>query len=174
MLSILRTSYLFLLGAFFFLFGAQALCQEKETMGWVEKISISPEGFFIHAKLDTGADYSSLSAQGQEKFEKDGKEWIRFHVKNRYGKMKMLEREIVRKARIKRHGGGAHERYVVQLGICLGHKYMEEEFNLANRENFNYQALIGRNFLAGNTIVDPAVTYTVTPACTRSVTKDKN
>ena len=51
------------------------------------------------------------------------------------------------------------------MAICLGSHYMETDVNLVDRSNFDYQMLIGRNFLAGNVLIDPASTYVAEPAC---------
>ena len=42
---------------------------------------------------------------------------------------------------------------------------MEEEIALADRSHLDYEMLVGRNFLAGNIIVDPSKTFTVEPSC---------
>ena len=39
------------------------------------------------------------------------------------------------------------------------------EVSLVNRGKFNYEMLVGRRFLAGDFIVDPATTYTLDPSC---------
>ena len=143
-----------------------ALAQEKVTLGWVEKVRIFPGDLVLHAKLDTGADYSSINASDMKKFVKNGKSFVSVSLRNRYGRMEEITREVVRTAKIKREGTEeATEREVIRLGVCLGGIFMEEQFNLANRSNFDYQVLIGRSFLTGNVIIDPSITYTVEPNC---------
>lgn len=139
--------------------------QEKESVGWQEKVRIYPANIVVHCKIDTGADYSSLNASKIEQIQKDGKDWIRFEITNRYGNKATIERELVRTALIKRHGSKPDKRPVIRLGICIGTKYMEADVNLVNRSNFETQMLIGRSFLAGNIVVDPAMTFTVEPSC---------
>ena len=39
-----------------------AVAGEKKVVGWIEKVLISPGNFIVHAKLDSGAEYSSLDA----------------------------------------------------------------------------------------------------------------
>lgn len=143
-----------------------AYSEEKEIVGWVEKVRLNPTGMVVQAKLDTGADFSSLSASEIKEFERDGAPWVSFSVENRYGEKKLIERKVHRTALIKRHGGKSpQKRPVIRLGLCLGMHYMEADVNLIDRSNFDFQMLIGRNFLAGNVLVDPASTYTVEPAC---------
>jgi len=51
------------------------------------------------------------------------------------------------------------------LGICLGSVYKEVEVNLVDRSNFNYQLLIGRNYLANSFLVDPSLTFSTKSKC---------
>ncbi|MBX7137258.1 MAG: RimK/LysX family protein [Oligoflexia bacterium] len=151
--------------AILWLAAATLFAQEKESVGWQEKVRIYPANIVVHCKIDTGADYSSLNASNIEEIEKSGKQWIRFEITNRYGNKATIERELVRTALIKRHGSKPDKRPVIRLGICIGTKYMEADVNLVNRSNFETQMLIGRSFLAGNVVVDPAMTFTAEPAC---------
>jgi hypothetical protein len=139
--------------------------QNKQVVGWLEKIRIYPNNLVIHAKLDTGAKNSSLSASHLTVFQRNGEQWVRFNVASRYGKTVTIERKVERTAKIKRHGAKPQTRFAVLLGICLGNVYREVEVNLVDRSSFIYQMLIGRSFLAGNFIVDPAAKYTSKPNC---------
>jgi hypothetical protein len=47
----------------------------------------------------------------------------------------------------------------------MGSIYREEEMNLVDRTELNYQALVGRNHMAGVIVVDPAETFTQSPRC---------
>jgi len=139
--------------------------QNKQVVGWLEKIRIYPGNLVIHAKLDTGAKNSSLSASHLTAFQRNGEQWVLFNVASRYGKTVTIERKVERTAKIKRHGAKPQIRFAVLLGICLGNVYKEVEVNLVDRSGFIYQMLIGRSFLAGNFIVDPAAKYTSKPNC---------
>lgn len=139
--------------------------QEKDIVGWLEKVRIFPTNLVVHGKLDTGADYSSLNAANLQEFEKDGVKWVRFDLANRYGERATIEREVMRTAMVKRHFGKPQKRLVIRLGICVGSRYMEADVNLVDRTNFENQMLIGRSFLAGNVIVDPSMTFTAEPEC---------
>lgn len=138
---------------------------EKRVVGWVEKVKLLPGKLTIHAKLDTGAESASLHASDVEDFEKDGRTWVRFKVRNRYGETATIEKELVRTAFIKRHSGKDQKRAVIRMGICLADTFMEADVNLVDRAHFDYQMLIGRNFLAGNVLLDPSRTYTSEPSC---------
>ena len=139
--------------------------QARQVIGWVERARISPGNFVMHAKIDTGAKTSSLNAHDIKEFTRNGEEWVRFTVTNREGASSTLERRLRRVAVIKRHFGGKQERLVVRMGICIAGVYRYAEVNLVDRSGFNYGLLIGRSFLKGRLIVDPAKTFTAEPDC---------
>jgi hypothetical protein len=142
-----------------------AAAGEKKVVGWIEKVRISPGNFIVHAKLDSGAEYSSLDAANLTQFERNGKPWVRFDLTERDGQKITIERPLLRWAPIKRHNQEPQRRPVIKLGVCLGNIYQETEVNLINRKNYQYRMLIGRKFMEGLVIIDPAAKYTVEPQC---------
>jgi hypothetical protein len=148
-----------------------AMAAEKTIVGWIEKVRIYPGNFLVHAKLDSGAEYSSLDAGNLQEFERDGKKWVRFDLQEkREGKNLTIERPLLRWAPIKRHNQAPQRRPVIKLGVCLGKIYKETEVNLIDRKNYQYRMLIGRKFMEGAVIIDPSAQYTVEPNCTGSAT----
>jgi hypothetical protein len=147
--------------------GFMTLCaaQEKQVIGWIEKVRIHPGNLILRAKLDTGAENSSINALSITDFVRDGKKWIRFGVSNLLGEQVILEREMIRMAEIKRKGTESQKRPVIHLGICLGGIYREVEVNLVDRSKFDYWMLIGRSFMEGHFVVDPSVAYRTEPHC---------
>lgn len=137
----------------------------KEVVGWVETALVYPGAVAIKAKIDSGAKTSSLNCQCITPKKRDGKEWVSFSVKNHRGEIVMIEKPVLRVAKIKRHFGEQQQRYVVKLGICLGSVYREEEVTLVDRSGFNYQLLIGRNFLEKDFLIDTGDTYLNKPKC---------
>jgi hypothetical protein len=143
-----------------------AAAGEKTVVGWIEKVRIYPGNFIVHAKLDSGAEYSSLDASNMQIFERDGKSWVRFDLEEkREGKKLTIERPLLRWAPIKRHNQEPQRRPVISLGLCLGTLYKETEVNLINRKNYQYRMLIGRKFMEGVVVIDPSAKYTVEPEC---------
>ena len=47
------------------------------------------------------------------------------------------------------------------MDIKFGGQIIKEKFSLADREKFEYQALIGRNILTGRAIVDTSLSNTL-------------
>jgi hypothetical protein len=141
----------------------------RSIFGWVERIEILPEGIPLKAKMDTGATTSSLNALNKEYFRRDGKRWVAFDIidpQNPDNSVR-LERRITRYVRIIRHDGDRQRRPVVTIALCMGDIYREEEMNLVDRTELNYQALVGRNHMAGVIVVDPAETFMQRPRCDR-------
>lgn len=158
-----------------FSFPLNSIKAENATLpvvGWIEKIKIGDAGILIHAKMDTGADHSSLHAKNIESFERKGKNWIRFEIRNRYGEKQSIEAKAHRMAKIKRIMGKSQERIVVRLGVCVGKRLMEVDVNLVDRSNLSYPMLVGREFLAGNVIVDASKTYTTSPKCNYAIEEE--
>lgn len=140
--------------------------QGKLIFGWVEEVVISRGEFTLHAKLDTGADTSSLDAQNISRFEREGEPWVRFTiVGERPGQRTRLEKPLVRDVLIKRHRGPSQRRPVVVVPVCLGPFLMDIEVNLIDRSNFNYPVLIGRAAMQNIAVVDPERAYTHEPDC---------
>ena len=137
----------------------------KQTVGLVESVRIDPSGLVVDAKVDTGADNSSIHASNVVRFKRRGESWVRFQVVNSEGKSETLERELVRVAKIKSPTGKSQKRPVVMLGVCLGNTYREVQVTLVDRSRFSYRMIIGRSFLVDDFLVDPSKKYTVRPVC---------
>jgi hypothetical protein len=145
---------------------AAPVTAELRVAGWIERIALGEEGLILSAKLDTGADTSSLHAPEVRWFTRDGAHWVAFEVEGQGGRKVRFERKVVRVAQIKRRRGEPPlDRPTVLMGVCLGHVYRVTEVNLADRSRFKQPFLVGRNFLAHHFTVDSARTYTVEPDC---------
>lgn len=137
----------------------------KEVIGLVENVRIEPGGLVIDAKIDTGADNSSVHASDLVRFKRRGESWVRFRVIKLDGTSETLERELVRVARVKRPTGKSQRRPVVMLGLCLGTTYRDVEVTLVDRSRFRYRMIVGRSFLGNDFLVDPSTKHTTQPAC---------
>jgi len=145
--------------------GGVGAMEDKIVVGWVEEVKISPGNIVLHAKVDTGADNSSLHVSDFTLFERDAKPYVRFEVTDRDGKITTLELPVVRTAKIKRHKGARQLRPVVVRTLCLGSYRADAEVNLVDRSRFSYPMLIGRSFLKQMFVVDPSRRLTARPAC---------
>ncbi|HSN82175.1 MAG TPA: RimK/LysX family protein [Polyangiales bacterium] len=138
----------------------------QSIYGWTEYAHLYPKGLRLKAKLDTGANTSSLNALNMEKFERDGEPWIKFEVIDPSGDERIrFERPISREVHIKDLDGGSDSRPVVRMELCIGRTYREVEFSLVDRSHFDYQVLVGRNFLADAVLVDAGKRFLAGKKC---------
>ncbi len=142
-----------------------AIASNTPVIGWIEAIKIMPEGFKLDAKIDTGADNSSIDAYEIEYYTRAGQDRVKFKVHSNTGTSFKLDKPIKRIAQIKRKQGGTIERPVIMLEICLGKQQYSAPVNLSKREHFKYRMLIGRSFLQNRYLVDSGKTKTHTPEC---------
>lgn len=143
------------------------LAEEKEPVdqklivGEVEKISLSPPNITYNARIDTGANTSSLNAFDITPFERDGKKWVKFKLKDSTtDKITEISRQIVRKIKVKQHSANGQKRYIVKMNIRLGNIEQRIEFSLTNRSDYEFPVLIGRNFLKDMAVVDVSKKFT--------------
>jgi hypothetical protein len=145
---------------------AQAGEAEKTIFGHVERVIISEKGFSLKARLDTGAQTSSLDAHNIVRFRRGDTRFVRFDVMDPdTGDFVTLERPLVRNVRIRQHTAPPMRRPVVKMWLCLGPKVREVEVNLTPRSEFLYPLLIGRSAMRGSIVVDPELTFTARPQC---------
>ncbi|MBE6443248.1 MAG: hypothetical protein E7020_01085 [Alphaproteobacteria bacterium] len=130
-------------------------------VGGVETLHIIPFDMPFHARMDTGAETSSIDAHNLRPFERDGEKWISFDITNRKdGITKHFEKPVKRKTTIVRTGE-QERRYVVHLDIKMGNELIDAEFSLNDRSKFEYQVLVGRNIINGRFIIDPTLENTM-------------
>jgi hypothetical protein len=138
----------------------------KTIFGYVERVVISGKGLSLKARLDTGAETSSLDARNIHRFRRGEARYVRFEVEDREsGERTTLERPLARMVRIRQHDGSFHRRPVVKMWVCMGHIMREVDVNLTSRSEFLYPMLIGRSAMRGSIIVDPDLTFTNRPQC---------
>jgi hypothetical protein len=144
---------------------APAAAAQPMVVGWIERVRLGMEGLVISAKLDTGADHSSLHASEIRWHTRDDGDWVGFDVVNENGEKVHFERKVVRIARVRRAGGAVQKRPVIMMGVCLGSVYRLTQVNLVDRTGLNYEFLVGRSFLAEGFAVDSSRINTVEPNC---------
>ena len=117
------------------------------VVGYLEEATILPGGLPVKAKMDTGADVTSIHAVDIRRYKKNGEDWVQFTVDT--GNRRMTFRQAVERIiRIRRAGTGIIERPVVRLGICIAGYYKRAQVNLADRSNMRYSLLVGRRFMS--------------------------
>jgi hypothetical protein len=158
------------LGLALFVSTQGAAAREKMELGWLERIRLQPWDIVLKAKLDTGAKSAAIHATDIERFDKDGKQWVRFKLwlnhRDPASETISVEKPLARDVRIKLRGTDkTQSRPSVKMEFCLGGKRFQALFSLTNRERFNYPVLLGRRFLTDIAVIDPAARYNTSPTC---------
>lgn len=132
-------------------------------IGAVESVRVDPPGAHLDARIDTGATTTSIHADDKQEFERDGRRWVRFNLNDITDEeLRHIELPVERTVLIKRHNADSVRRYVVKMWISLGTIREQVEVTLADRGDFEYPLLIGRNFLTDTALVDVSRQYLVT------------
>ena len=133
---------------------------DLSVFGEIEYASIIPEGLRQKARIDTGAQTSSVGVTKYSMFERDGKNWVLFNIHDANSNEDYeFKRRLKRRVRIKRHDAESERRPVVKLEIQVGKLKQLIEVTLSERDKFDYPILIGRNFLEGEALVDVSRKY---------------
>jgi hypothetical protein len=132
----------------------------KITLGVVEDVVVSPWGLSFPARIDTGADLSSLDARD-------------LVVRNNVAEFKLGKRWGGRRVQLPvtewRHiqtAMGIEKRPVVEISICLGSKHFPTLVTLKDRSEMMYPFLVGRSALKGGYVVDASRSRAAKPSCT--------
>ena len=137
----------------------------SNMVGWVENVIVEISDTKMKAKLDTGAETSSLRADIIKTFKKDKEKRVLFSIENEDGEKKIYESKLLRWVRIKTKDGKFSRRPVINLDVCLAGKRITGEVNLSERTNMRYPVLIGRHMLQNNFILNPGKTFLTKPVC---------
>jgi hypothetical protein len=134
----------------------------KEIIGAIEWLYMDPPGQHFRARVDSGAETSSLSASDVVEFERDGDDWVRFtFTHDNTDESVDFELPIKRTVLIRQPGVDEPERrFVIELDIRLGDQLQTTEFTLTDRSNMTYPVLLGRAFLMDLYVVDVSQSYT--------------
>ena len=128
-------------------------------IGEVEPIYFLPMKSPFAARIDTGATTSSLDCQDVEYFERDGEKWVAFKLKNRKtGEEHVFEKKVERSFKVKR-AGKDESRKAIKMDVKMGGEVFSAVFSIADRSNFDYQGLVGRNILTGRFLLDTSRSY---------------
>lgn len=117
-------------------------------------LELEPSALVLEARIDTGADTTSVHAENIRLIEKEGKRYVQFTLLDDQGVEVPQELRLRRRVLIKQQVGEPERRYVVRMWVNLGGVRSRIDVNLSDREDFEFPLLVGRNFLVDNFIVD--------------------
>ncbi len=131
--------------------------------GWREWVQLPDVGVpWIKAKLDTGAQTSSLHAYDIEVFERDGADWVRFGIRpwqRSDDDQVTVECPVLDRRRVRSSSGHVDERVVVAMRLVLIGREVTAEVTLSNRDAMGFRMLIGREALSRGFVVDSARSF---------------
>ena len=108
----------------------------------------------MEAKLDTGAENSSVDARNIQLFERDGKKWVKFELNRTSRGTEPLELPLKGVTRIKRPGLPSEERPIIMMTITIGDITQSVPVSLTDRSNYESPLLIGRSFMQDLAVID--------------------
>lgn len=133
------------------------------VLGAIEKVKIDTIKQQFDARVDTGATTSSINAIDIQEFERNGKTWVKFHIKDdstAADEMHWIEAPVVRYVKIRQATNSDSERrVVVELWVQLGDVHEKAQFTLADRSQMSHPILLGREFIQDIALVDVSKMY---------------
>ncbi|WP_220721136.1 ATP-dependent zinc protease family protein [Agarivorans litoreus] len=134
----------------------------KTVLGESEWVSLEQQKQAFQARIDTGAATSSLNATNIVKFERDGKNWVRFNMRHKTIDTDIIiERPVVRTAEVAQSSTNkVDKRPVVSMLVKLGPISENAQFTLTDRRHLSYPVLLGRSFLKDISVVDISQKFT--------------
>ncbi|WP_339389494.1 ATP-dependent zinc protease [Vibrio neptunius] len=136
---------------------------QELVLGEIEKVSIDSIKQTFDSRIDTGAATSSLNAVDIEQFERNGKNWVRFHLSDGVTPLddtNWIEAPIIRFVKIRQSTNDETERRaVVELWVRLGTIHEKTQFTLADRSQMTHPVLLGREFIRDIAVVDVSKKY---------------
>lgn len=135
----------------------------KSIVGWREWVSLPELNVAaIKAKIDTGANTSSLHAFDIERFRRDGTDLVRFRIhpiQRSIRRAIQAEAPLLEMRRVRSSNGIQSQRPVVTTQIEIFDQCWTIELTLANRDQMGFRMLLGREALKGRFLVDVGASY---------------
>lgn len=132
-------------------------------LGEIEKVTIDSIKQTFDARVDTGAATSSLNAVDIEQFERNGKNWVRFHLSDGEKTLdadNWIEAPIIRFVKIRQSTSeDVERRAVIELWVRVGKIHEKAQFTLADRSQMSHPVLLGREFIRDIAVVDVSRKY---------------
>lgn len=134
---------------------ASAKPSVRPIYGLHEQVYISELNVVLPAKVDTGADSSSLSAINIKPFKRDGERWVKFDLAVEGMELNDVELPLSHNVRIRRRASDYDpeeerdyaRRPVVDLTLCIAKQVVTVNVNLADRRGFRQPLLLGASTL---------------------------
>ena len=131
--------------------------------GWREWVQLPDVGVpWLKAKIDTGAQTSSIHAFDETEFSRDGADWVRFRIRpwqRSDDDEVVVECPVHDRRRVRSSSGHVEERIVVQMLLVLAGRDVTAEVTLSNRDQMGFRMLVGREALRHGFVVDASRSF---------------
>ncbi|UXX78155.1 RimK/LysX family protein [Reichenbachiella carrageenanivorans] len=133
---------------------------EKMTIGRIDKIDLPEFGLEnIEAKIDTGANRSSIHCSKIEHRDFDGVDSIVFSIPlDGNDEETLFHSSDFTTKNIRSSSGHVEERYIIKTTVVIFGKQINTSFSLTDRTEMKFPILLGRKLLANRYIVDVDLT----------------
>ena len=133
------------------------------VIGWRERVSFPDfDVVGVKAKVDSGAQTSSIHAFRPRFSHREDGEWVSFEIHPRRRSRKdaiRVSAKVLTHRWIRSSNGTRELRPVIVTTMMLGDEVFEAEMTLANRHLMAYRMILGRSAMRGRFIVDPSKSY---------------
>lgn len=136
--------------------------ESYKMIGNLEKVQFGEnKDLQFYAKIDSGAESSSIHAENISTFYRDNVLHVKFDTIDEFGNEKSFERPVVKIDDVK-SALGKTRRYFIQEKIWIGNDLHFVNVNLANRSHLKRKFLIGKNVLDSGYYIDTSGKMLVT------------
>ena len=133
---------------------------KKRIIGWREYVSLTElKVDNVIAKIDTGANLSSIHASEITISTKDKSKFVTFKIKKNKNTLKKVTCELHGFKKIRSSDGVVEKRPVVKTPMVLDGIRKNIELTLTDRKTMDYTMLIGRKALGRRWIVNPSISF---------------
>lgn len=142
---------------------ARSPARALPVVGWREWVSLAALHVpYVKAKVDTGARTSSLHAFDLERFQRGGREWVRFEVhpwQRSHRDARCCEVEVLEERKVRSSNGQTSMRPVIVTEVDLAGQRFPIELTLAPRDAMGFRMLLGRQAIRGRFVVHPGRSF---------------
>ncbi len=136
---------------------------KKRVIGWREWLALPELGIGrIKAKVDSGARSSSLHAVDVQRWENDGKDWVKFRVypiQRSHGNPIEVSAPVLDFREVRSSSGEAETRPVIRTAVRLCGQQWPIDLSLTNRNEMGFRMLLGREAIRGRFLLDAGGSY---------------
>ncbi|MGY9002897.1 MAG: ATP-dependent zinc protease family protein [Rhodospirillales bacterium] len=142
-----------------------ATAKEPVKIGAVEKVLLTEYGVTVDARIDTGAETSSLDARTIRVLGKKNRKHVTATIYLGNGQRRKINTRVIRISKVKHLSFLSEERPVIMVALCLGQRYRLIEVTLTNRKEKNYRMSLGQSALGNGYALDMTKQNLTKPQC---------